>query len=513
MEILLSELNQYREGNRIEAKKAAGGLPDSIWDTYSSFANTNGGVILLGVTEAADKTLNAVGLADPEKLVKQFWDNVNNPQKVSGNILTDGHVCVVGENGVRIIRIDVPRADRRYKPVYIGADPFKGTYRRNGEGDYHCTREDVLEMIRDQSDASLDSKVLDDIAMDAINMESLAGYRRWFETHRPGHVWLKLADIEFLIKLGAAKHGKDNGLHPTAAGLLMFGDEYQIVYEFPQYFLDYREVAPGQERWVHRFTSGSGDWSGNLFDFYFRAYNRIQQIIPTPFKLDANAFRVDDTSVHKAVREALANCLANSYFYGPRGIVIIRGQQHITFSNPGSFRIALDEAISGGISDPRNATLMKMFNLLDIGERAGSGIPSVFSVWNEQGWSVPVYEEAFNPDRTTLTLILANETDKISDKTLSENLSETGLSETDLSENLSEAGLSENLSEREVGVLALIKENPQITSSEIAEQLDVTRQTVTNRVRSLKEKGVILRVGSDTKGYWRVVDMKTDDNL
>ncbi|MBQ8620730.1 MAG: hypothetical protein IJ422_00260 [Oscillospiraceae bacterium] len=60
-----------------------------MWETYSAFANTLGGVILLGVEEHADRSLHPVCLPDPEGLVKAFWDAVNDPNKTSANILTD----------------------------------------------------------------------------------------------------------------------------------------------------------------------------------------------------------------------------------------------------------------------------------------------------------------------------------------------------------------------------------------------------------------------------------------
>ena len=58
----------------------------------------------------------------------------------------------------------------------------------------------------------------------------------------------------------------------------------------------------------------------------------------------------------------------------------------------------------GGVSDPRNKALMKMFNLINIGERAGSGVPNIFNVWEDEHWEEPVIEEQFEPDRTILTL-------------------------------------------------------------------------------------------------------------
>ena len=58
----------------------------------------------------------------------------------------------------------------------------------------------------------------------------------------------------------------------------------------------------------------------------------------------------------------------------------------------------------GGISDPRNKVLLKMFNLVDVGERAGSGVPNIFNTWADEDWVEPVIEEQFNPYRTILML-------------------------------------------------------------------------------------------------------------
>jgi predicted HTH transcriptional regulator len=115
----LKDLNKYREGNRLEAKKAVGGLPNSLWETYSAFANTNGGVILLGVEQALDGALVAVGLNNPEKLIKEFWDIINNKNKVNVNILFDRYVRIEQINDKSVIVIEVPRADRAFKPIYL----------------------------------------------------------------------------------------------------------------------------------------------------------------------------------------------------------------------------------------------------------------------------------------------------------------------------------------------------------------------------------------------------------
>ncbi len=406
----LQNLAQYRENNRIEAKKALGGLPHSLWETYSAFANTLGGIILLGVEESKDKSLHAIDLPAPEKLVQEFWDLVNDPRKASVNILSNKDVTIETVEGNRIIVIRVPRADRAFKPVYVEGNPLN-SYRRNGEGDYKCTDEELKAMYRDASVRTQDMLVLENLGLGVFNAESLRSYRQRMRLSRPGHVWDTLEDADFLLKLGAVGIGEDGKRHPTCAGLLMFGNEYDIVREYPQFFLDYREEHDDIHRWTDRVVSSSGDWSGNVYDFYFRVYNKLQLDLKVPFEM-RGGFRVDDTPVHKAIREALANCLVNADYYGRGGVVIVKKRDAISLTNPGNFRIGIDEAKSGGFSDPRNGAMLKFFNLIDIGESAGGGIPNIFRVWHDQKWAEPSFTQNFKPDRITLSLPFKKSDDK-----------------------------------------------------------------------------------------------------
>ena len=481
----LNEMYKYRENNRIEAKQSLTGLPHSIWETYSAFANTNGGYILLGVEELPDRTLRAITLPDPEKLVADFWSIINNRQKVSVNILQNKHVQIAESENNRIVVIEVPRAERKDKPVYIGADPFTGSFRRNGEGDYHCTKDEVRNMMRDQSDLSQDLRVTEQFGLDAFDYESVRRYRNRLQILRPNHVWENLEPTEFLQKVGCVGRDENGVLRPTAAGILMFGFEYEIVKEFPHYFLDYQEHDNEDTRWTDRVVSNLGDWSGNIFDFYFKILNRMMQEVKTPFKLEGTT-RVDDTPVHKALREALANALLHADYNERRGLVIQRSPQKITIANPGALRVNVGDAIVGGISDPRNITLVKLFNLLGVGERAGSGIPNIFSVWKNQGWPEPVLEEQFSPDRTILTLCLSPQ-DVGHDK------------------NGTNHGKNGTKAEYVEMILEIIKTNPEITLDGIAELTTLSRRTVARTMKSMQVDGLIKRIGS-TRGSWEILD-------
>lgn len=143
---LFDDLSFY-EGPDVEYKAGKGGLPSDLWETYSAFANSQGGVIWLGISQKSGR-LDIHGVPNPEKLVSDFWNTINNRGKVNTNLLTNSDVSIVPiADQAPVVRISVPHADRRQKPVFVGNDPFRGTFRRNYEGDYRCTEAEVRRMF------------------------------------------------------------------------------------------------------------------------------------------------------------------------------------------------------------------------------------------------------------------------------------------------------------------------------------------------------------------------------
>lgn len=478
--MFLKDIKNLRENNLIEFKKSKGWLPNSLWESYSAFANTNGGTIVLGIDEPQKNVFESAKLTESEilELQKRFWDNINNVQKISVNMLVDKDVYVDDYDGYPILVIKVRRASRFEKPVYINNNVYSGTYRRNHEGDYHCTKAEIDLMIKDSNNQSNDKTCLEEFTLEDINLESILSYKQMLKASNPSHIFLTMPDEQFYLNLGIAKKGVDGLLHPTRAGLLMFGKEYRITDEFSHYFLDYqdhREETP-DIRWIDRVQSSSGDWSGNVFDFFFKVYNKLIQDLTIPFKLDG-VQRIDDTEMHKALREALCNTLSNADYYGTRGIVIKKYKDRIEFSNPGSMRISIEEAFAGGNTDPRNETILKIFSLIKIGERAGTGIQTILHVINMFGYSKPIIEESFNPDRTKLTIFIGH----------------VGIKEIQKDEKQGQS--VSKLSFEEQKVLELFNDKEYITRVEIEKHLNCKKTKSYEIVKSLINKKIIYKDG------------------
>ena len=225
---------------------------------------------------------------------------------------------------------------------------------------------------------------------------------------------------------------------------------------------------------------------------------KLAESLKTPFKLNG-IFRVDDTPMHKAIREALANCLFNADYYGVRGVVVRRAPDRLVFENPGDIRTGVEQMRLGGVSDPRNGLVMKMFSLIDVGERAGSGAPDVFATWANAGLPEPQIEESFGEaDRTVLTLML--EPDAKLDQ--NEHVFIRGEQITDNNEQLN--GLNEQITERQRIVLRFVEKSPRATYDDMARAAGVSSATVRRDAEIPIGRGLLKRVGSRKAGQWKV---------
>ena len=164
------DILKYGERLTLECKKAESSIPSSVWETYSAFANTVGGTILLGVEEHPKendpvKRFTIGNVTNSRARIKEFWDNVNNSNKANINILLDADIGTCEIDGNTIIWIEVPQADYSQKPVYINGNPMSGTFKRNYEGDYHCREAEIRAMFRDSLDDGNDGTLLEGYTM------------------------------------------------------------------------------------------------------------------------------------------------------------------------------------------------------------------------------------------------------------------------------------------------------------------------------------------------------------
>lgn len=388
------DLLKYGEHLTLECKKAEGGIPNALWETYSSFANTSGGVILLGVEENLKemdkkKRFSFCNLNNPSKMIKNFWDTINS-KKVSTNLLLDKNIGICQIEGCNIIWIEVPQADYRYRPVYLNENPLKGSYKRNHEGDYHCTEEEVKAMLRDASDFGIDGSLLEGFTMDDIDTNTLKAYRIEYELHNPEHVWNGTDDKEFLRNLGGYtinRLTKQEGL--TAAGLLMFGKGLAIRERFDNIRMDFIDQTNlvGESRWSDRLTY-DGNWENNLYNFVKRVLPKLVSDIKRPFHLDG-MIRKDDTTVHKAIREAMVNMIIHSDYYSTGILKVVKQENGFFFSNPGNLKLPVQAIYEGGHSVARNPKIQNMFRMIGLGDNIGSGFPAILQTWGEEKWRQP----------------------------------------------------------------------------------------------------------------------------
>ncbi|WP_319549136.1 RNA-binding domain-containing protein [Desulfogranum marinum] len=406
----INDIALLAESSVLECKLAGGrdgkgALPNDFWESYSALANTDGGVILLGVKEKKG-VFELRGIEHIDKIRKDLFAIANNPKKVSVNLLTNDSVQVIPIEGTELIRVDIPRASREKRPVYLNGNPLGNSFVRRYEGDQRLSDEAVKRMLAEQAEDSRDSRILKGFGLEDLSSESVRVYRQVFANRQPDHPWNELENRAFLQKIGSWRKDRETGEDGlTVAGLLMFGLHTTIQEVFPYYMLDYQErpEAKTEKRWVDRLTL-DGTWSGNLYDFYRLVFRKLTVGLKVPFQLDGDQ-RVDESPVHIAIREALCNVLVHADYSDRASVLVVKRPDLFGFRNPGMMRIPLEYAMQGGHADCRNRGLHQMFRYVGIGDQAGSGVPKIIASWHECHWRLPELMDTPEPfDQTILRM-------------------------------------------------------------------------------------------------------------
>lgn len=494
----IRDLLKYGEHLTLECKKAESTLPNAMWETYSAFANTVGGTILFGVEEHLKekdptKRFTIVNIDKPENRIKDFWNTINNGNKVSVNILRDTDVGTCEVDGKTIIWIQVPQADYTQKPVYINGNPISGTFKRNSEGDYHCKESEIKAMFRDSKEEGNDGILLDGYSMDDIDMETLKGYRIRFSTMNPDHVWNKDDDKTFLKNLGGYvvdRRTKEEGLTP--AGLLMFGKGLAIRECFDNIRMDYFDKTgmEGDMRWSDRLTY-DGTWENNLCNFLWMVIPKLTKDIRRPFKLEGMT-RVDDTPVHKAVREGMVNMLIHSDYMISGVLKVVKEEKGFLFSNPGSLKLPLRRIYEGGNSKARNPRIQTMLRMIGYGDNAGSGFPTILDAWRGEKWREPDLCEDTELQQVDLRLytlaLMPEECTAYLSKLLG-------------------ASVYRKLSSEEQIILGTAYLENSVSNRRLQQMLDIHPTDIGKLLGGLVERGILL---SDWKGRWTTYMINKD---
>ena len=467
---VIDQLLQDKESNDLEFKSAKGGFPHSFWETYSSFANTDGGAIVFGVKEKNGQFfLDGLTEEQARKYEKDFFDAMHNKNCVNIALLKEDDVQTVKFGEAYFIFFYIPRVDRSLRPVYCGLDPYTGTYRRDLDGDYHCSREEVNSMFADANLVSpIDGRILKNYSKEDLDSDSIKQYRRRFEQWNPDHVWNSLPEEQFLEKLNVFRKDRKTGEYGlTYAGLLMFGTYSAIMDENPNFFPDYQEIQDPNDRWVNRICP-DGNWESNLFQFYSRVLPILQNFLPKPFQLEGNQ-RKTETPAHIAVREALANALVHADYTENASLNIYKYPNKMVFANPGIMLISLKQYYKGGESVCRNKYLQTMFTFLGSAEKAGSGADKIIHGWEKQNWKRPYIEEKSKPNKVVLTMSM----ESLLDESVIQGLT------MHFGDNL------ENLPHQQLMTLALAYSEEEITNERLQYVLDMHRVDITQMLSKM----------------------------
>lgn len=453
--------------------KTASELPSSFWDSYSSFCNTSGGWIVLGVEE--DKPLNKIkGVGNATKAIISLWDQLSNPNKVSYRNVNNEDVTTYNIDGRDIIIVHVKEVAESMKPVHIGGK-LENSWIRTGDGDRRVTKEELASFMRNAQPAQ-DSLPADNFTIEDLDLDSLITYKERVSKRYPKRKYIEMSSEDFLLEIGACYRDRNTGEIKLRRGTLLFLGKCNSIKElFPHYHLDFFNRRGNNSRWIDRVSDDEpGDYEMNLYNFYHIVYEKIKVLLQESFVLDSKQLRLPISDFDETIRECLVNCLAHAdYIQGYPTTKIDVYDGWFCFLNPGKMLVSTQQFLLGGDSRPRNEIIMKLFRLLGASERQGFGGPLIFKTAIENAFRRP--EIVTDIEKTELKIWNIDLADSYSDL---------------------------NLETKDV-LRYIVKNNSPQSVNDIRKALDMTEYKVRKSIQELESNQLISKMGNgpSTKYY------------
>jgi ATP-dependent DNA helicase RecG len=381
---LLSELRAVRaERGAVEAKRAAGGLPSTTWQSLSALANTDGGILLLGVDENGG-AFDVNGVGDAAAIMRDLQSacaELEPPLRPPISIIAhDTGAVVVAEVA------PIPRSER---PCHRRADGPPASYIRVGDADQRLTDAEIAEMTAARQLRDLSRRLASEHA--ALAEDAVADFGERVRAERDRYA--ELDDAAVLRTYAAIEDG-----HPTVAGLLALGEEPAAV--TPAARIAYRRMpgdgAPVGARYEAAHLEGR---IGELLD---QAAERLRRDLRT-VQVERGGNLFDELDVPTvALREIIGNALLHrSLTEAQEGssVAIEVTDQAVEVTSPGALHVNADPALLGvdSISSVRNHALVRICEELRtpsggrIVENQASGIMAADKACREMGTMPPLF--------------------------------------------------------------------------------------------------------------------------
>lgn len=218
------------EPPEVEVKAAAGGLPTTVAETISAFANGGGGTLLLGIAEGFgfDPAPGFDAARIRDALADACSNRVEPPCRAS--------IEVEEFEGAHVVRLDVAELDPLEKPCFVKArGTYGGSFIRSGDGDRQLTHYEVTQLLLNRGQPTFDREPVVQATADDLDESLLRTYVT--RVRRRSAKLEALDDEELLIKVGVLVAMDDGTVRPTLAGLLCLGSYPQQF--FPQLFISF----------------------------------------------------------------------------------------------------------------------------------------------------------------------------------------------------------------------------------------------------------------------------------